>query len=106
MFKAVFSKIGYYLGLIDDVLVDFLGDIKSFRVQLVYMGYLFNAVALWAVIYKGLDWKILTVTFGTQTIIYGFYFSSHRHQAELAANAAPEEAEGDPDAGEKDPDKI
>ena len=68
--------------LIDEIINDFLKDLKSFRCQLIYFAYIFNGVALWAVIFKGIDWKILTVTFAVLTIIYTFFFASKQKQIE------------------------
>jgi len=82
-----------YFSLIDDVISDFFGDLKSFRVQLVYMSYIFNAIVLWAVVMKGLDWKALTVSFGTQTAIYMFYFASKKQENDIKAQQEPEEDE-------------
>lgn len=72
--------------LIDDIINDFLKDLKSFRVQLIYAAYIFNLIILWAIIFKGLDWKTLTVSFGMLTIIYAFYFKSKSDQNIIEAN--------------------
>jgi hypothetical protein len=84
----MFNLIKKYFSLIDDLIVDFLGDLKSFRVQLIYMSYVFNLIVLWAVIFHSLDWKALTISFGTQSVIYAFYFSSKKNQA-IIENSLP-----------------
>jgi len=65
-----------YLNLLNLLIEDFINDLRSFRVQLIYMSYIFNLLVLYAVIFRNLDWKALTISFGTQTIIYAFYFAS------------------------------
>ena len=102
MFAAIWKKIKDYGGLIDDIIHDFAGDLKSFRVQLVYMSYVFNLLVLYGVLFRGLDWKALTISFGTQTVVYAFYFKSKEQQAKME-NAAPDTADADPKT-ERDPD--
>jgi hypothetical protein len=79
--KKIFSKLLVYLSLIDDVIVDFLGDLKSLRYWLVIMAWIFNFYIAYAVINNGLDWKALTVSGGFLTIVYTFWFSSKHNEA-------------------------
>ena len=106
MFKIIWNKIKQYAGLLDDIIQDFFIDLKSFRVQLLYMAYIFNGIMLWAVIMKGVDYKALAISFGTLTVCYAFYFQSKRHQSEMEANQSIQTQEGDPASGERDPDNI
>lgn len=79
------------LKIIDSIINEFLKDMLSFRVQLVYMSYIFNLIVLYAVVFRNLDWKALSVSFGTQTILYMFYFASKSKQAEMEARQITKE---------------
>jgi hypothetical protein len=57
------------------------------------MSYIFNGIVLWAVIFKSLDWRALTVSFGTQTAIYLFYFASKKHESEMMTKQSEEDSE-------------
>jgi hypothetical protein len=76
-----------YVILLDDILVDFLKDIKSLRYQLVLGAfglnlYLFNNNA---------PASVMITALGLLTLVYGLYFQSKRHQAELEAKQAAED---------------
>ncbi len=70
-----------YVLLIDAIITDFLKDLSHFRVQLVYVAYLFNLMVLYAVIFRGLDYKSLGISFGVLGTVYLFYFSSKHSEA-------------------------
>lgn len=70
-----------YKEIINKVFKDILLDLASFRVQLVYFSYLFNAIVLWGVIFHGLDYKALAISYGSLTMVYAFYFQSKQSQA-------------------------
>lgn len=75
-----------YLRLIDDIIIDFLTDIKSLRYQLVL-----GAFALVVYLFKhGADVLVQTTSLGLLTLVYGLYFQSKKHQAEMEAQKAPE----------------
>ncbi len=78
-----------YLSLIDDIIIDFLKDIKSLRYQLVLGAFglvifLFNHNA---------SNEVLITAIGLLTLVYGMYFQSKKHQAELEAKKVAEEDE-------------
>ena len=98
----MFETIKKYFNLIDSLLQDFLTDLKSFRVQLVYMSYVFNLIVIYAVIFKNLDWKALTVSFGTQTMIYAFFFASKKAEH----SSAKDDIENIDPPTERDPDEL
>ena len=91
-----------YLGLIDEIVTDFLTDLKSHRVVLSWVAIGFNLLVLFFVTFKGLDWKALTVSFPCMMVVYGFYYKSKSDQAQIEANSDSEDT--DPST-ERDPDK-
>jgi hypothetical protein len=99
--KMIFAKLLVYLSLIDDIIVDFLGDLKSLRYWLVIMAWIFNFYIAYAVIHNGLDWKALTVSGGFLTIVYTFWFTSKHNEAMLASQLPA--SEDDPKV-DRDPD--
>ena len=101
--KKIASKIWQYLSLIDDVIVDFLGDLKSLRYWLVIMAWVFNFYIAYAVIHSGLDWKALSISGGFLTIVYTFWFASKHNEAALQATISA--TEDDPKS-ERDPDEL
>jgi len=66
-----------YAKLIDDIIVDFLTDIKSLRYQLVLAGFALNIYFF----KHGADTKIMLASVGLLTAIYAMYFASKHHQA-------------------------
>jgi hypothetical protein len=106
MFKTIYNKVKQYAGLVDDFILDFIGDLKSFRVQLVYWALIMNFGTMYLVSFHGVDYKAFVCSFGAVTICYAFYFASKAKQSELEANASPTEVSGDPTSNFKDPDDI
>lgn len=102
MFLYLYNKVKQYLGLADDILVDFLSDIKSLRYQLVLAGFAFN-VYLFS---HGADKTVMLGAIGLLTSVYAMYFYSKHKQAQMESNAAPTEVDGDPDSVNRDPDNI
>lgn len=77
------------LNLIDDIIVDFLVDIKSLRYQLVLAGFAFNVY-----LFKhGASVTVMLAAIGLLTAIYAMYFASKHHQAQMEAKQEPEESE-------------
>ncbi len=64
-----------YIKLIDDIIVDFLKDLKSLRYQLILMAYIFNFYIL-KHHPESISWSI-----GLLTAVYAFYYTSKYHQA-------------------------
>ena len=87
-----------YLSLIDDIFTDFLGDIKSLRYQLVLGAFAFN-IYLFT---HGADVKVQMAALGLLSIVYGLYFQSKKHQAELESKQSDSDTditvERDPEA--------
>lgn len=106
LFRMVFDKIKQYFGLLDDILVDTLSDLKSLRYQLVIWAFILNFATLYLVYLGKADYKLAAVSMGLLTAVYAFFFHSKSKQADIEANAAPIEKSGDPDAADKDPDNI
>ncbi len=71
------------LRLLDDILNDFLTDLKSLRYQLILAGYAFN-VFIAKHHPESLVWSI-----GLLTAIYGLYFVSKHNQAVLEKQNVP-----------------
>ena len=97
----MFNLIKKYLSLTDDIVTDFLSDLKSLRYQLIIWAYAFNIYIL-KLIYDGkADYKLAVAGIGLLTLVYGMYFQSKQHQAVMEANKAPE---NDDVAVDRDPD--
>ena len=79
--------------LINDVLNDFLGDLKSLRFQLIIMAYVFNFYLI-KHSPDNLKWGI-----GLLTAVYGFYFISkfQQYSNPTATNAEPINSNRNPD---------
>jgi hypothetical protein len=104
--KKILEKIKQYLGLIDDIIVDFLGDLKSLRYWLIVSAWVFNFYIAYAVVKNGLDWKVLTVSGGFLSVVYAFFFSSKAKEAEMN-NIQPNIVEVRKDMDiKRDPDDI
>ena len=97
LFKFIWRKVVEYGSGIDNLAQDFMGDLKSFRVQLVYAAYAFNAY----IIYKSPEQ--LKYGIALLTVVYGFYFASKviEHKVPNADN----ESSGEPNT-DRDPDSI
>ena len=103
--KRIANKVVMYLGLVDDIVIDFLMDIKSLRYQLILWAYIFNGFVMY-LIYEGkADYKLATASIALLTLVYGMYFHSKKAEAELNAKATSL-GSGDPENTEKDPDNI
>ncbi len=92
----IWGKICTYAKIIDELCQDFLGDLKSFRIQLVYWAWAFTFLVLWkAPEHLG---GVLTLL----GVVYGFYFSSKLLQHKLKdANTVESEP-----VETRDPDEI
>jgi hypothetical protein len=89
-----------YFNLLDNIITDFLTDIKSLRYQLIIWAYALN-IYVFNMIYDGkADYKLASITVALLTLVYGMYFQSKRHQSEMESKQAPEE---DEPAVERDP---
>jgi hypothetical protein len=106
MLKSLWNKVKQYVGLVDDILIDTLTDLKSLRYQLVLWAFILNFCTLYLVFLGKADYKLAGVSFGLLTAVYAFFFHSKNKQAEIEANSEPVEASGDPDSNDKDPDSI
>jgi hypothetical protein len=73
-----------YLSLIDDIIVDFLSDIKSLRYQLVLAAFALNIYLF----QRGAVASVQLAAIGLLTLVYGLYFQSKKHQAEMEAKHA------------------
>ncbi len=76
-----------YLQLLDDIVVDFLKDIKSLRYQLVLGAFVYN---IWLFKHSA-DVAVQLAAIGLLTLVYGMYFQSKRHQAEMQAKQKGEQ---------------
>ena len=74
-----------YLQILEKITKDLLTDLASLRVWLVILAYIFNFVVLYLVGFKGVDWKLLTVSIGMLTVVYGFWFTS-KHVETIRSN--------------------
>ncbi len=101
----IFEKIKQYLGLIDDVVVDFLTDIKSLRYQLVIWAFILNGVVLYLIFLNKADYKLAAVSIALLTAVYAFFFAS-KHNEAVMRNNSPISVDDEPPVDERDPDKI
>lgn len=85
------NTIKKYLSLIDDIIVDFLSDIKSLRYQLVLAAFALNFY-LFA---HGAAPSVMLAAIGLLTMVYGLYFQSKKHQAEMEAKMPATDDEPD-----------
>lgn len=101
----IFEKIKQYIGLVDDIIVDFFGDLKSLRYQLILWAYGFNIYIL-SLIHDGkADYKLAVAGIGLLTLVYGMYFQSKAKQAEME-KSAPTAVDDEPPADDRDPEKV
>lgn len=89
-----------YLSLIDDIITDFLGDLKSLRYQLIIWAFVFNFYILKIIIDGKANYKLAVAGIGLLSLVYGMYFQSKKHEAEINAKQEPED---DEPAVERDP---
>jgi len=104
-FKRIANKIDTYLGLMDDILVDFLSDIKSLRYQLIIWAYAFNAYVLYLITTGKADYKLAAASIALLTMVYGMYFASKKHETEINSQSNANGI-GDPESESRDPDAI
>ena len=83
----IVDKIKEYFGLLDDIAVDFLKDIKSLRYQLILLVFAFNVY----IIIKTPE--NIKFGIGLLTAVYAFYFASkhfeHHSKAETIESLDP-----------------
>ncbi len=103
--NLVFEKIKQYMGLIDDILVDWLTDMKSQRQQLIIWAFIMNFAVLYLVYLGKADYKLAAVSIGLLTVVYGFFFVS-KHNEAVMKNNTPISVDDEPPADDRDPDKI
>jgi hypothetical protein len=103
-FKKVFRKLGQYISLLDDIIVDTLTDFKSLRYQLVIWAYILNFSVLGLVYLGKADYKLAGVSIALLTAVYHFFFKSKEKQA-LLENAVSE-TDAEPPVDDRDPDKL
>lgn len=72
----MFPTFQKYLKLVDDIITDFLGDLKSLRVWLILWSYIFNIIILYLVYMGKADYKLSGVGIGLLTIVYTYFFAS------------------------------
>lgn len=101
----IFAKIKQYLGLIDDILVDYLADLKSQRQQLIIWAFIMNFVVLYLVYLGKADYKLAATSIGLLTVVYGFFFVS-KHNEAVMKNNNPVSVDDEPPADDRDPDKV
>ena len=87
------NTIKKYLSLVDDILVDFLMDIKSLRYQLIILAFFFNIYILKLISENRADYKLAVAGIGLLTLVYGMYFQSKKHQSQLEASMASKSEE-------------
>lgn len=79
MFTKIKELIKKYFSLVDDIVVDFLTDIKSLRYQLVLAGFAFNIYLF----VHGASVNVMLAAIGLLTAVYTMYFASKHHQAQM-----------------------
>ena len=79
-----------YLSLIDDVITDFLKDMKSLRVWLIIWAYVFNFIILYLVYAGKADYKLSGIGIALLTAVYTYMFASKHAQAQNEANQSEE----------------
>lgn len=65
--------------LIDNIIDDFLGDVKSLRYQLIIMAFIFN---FYLFIHSASD-IVMCAAIGLLTAVFAFFFASKSKQAEM-----------------------
>jgi hypothetical protein len=70
-----------YLSLLDDLFTSLLTDIASLRYQLVLAAFGFNVYLF----ENKAEASVQLASIGLLTCVYGLYFSSKKHQAEMEA---------------------
>lgn len=103
--NIIFEKIKEYLGLIDDIIVDLMTDMKSQRQQLIIWAFVLNFAVLYLVYLGKADYKLSGVCIGLLTVVYGFFFVS-KHNESVMKNNNPVSVDDEPPADDRDPDKI
>lgn len=97
----IWKKIGEYAGLLDNLLQDILGDLKSFRVLLVLIA---TMLCIYVLKTDPTQFKYAVALMATA---YGFFFSSKFLEHKVAdAKTAEIEEEEPPATPDRDPDNI
>lgn len=105
MAETLWDSIKKYAKLIDDIVVDFLTDVKSVRYQLIFWAFVLNFYVLDLVKQGKADYKLAAVTVGLLTIVYTLYFASKHNQAVMENNNKQDAADDD-DAPEEPKDSV
>jgi len=103
--SAILNKIKQYAGLIDDIIVDYITDLKSQRQQLVIWAFILNFIVLYLVYLGKADYKLSATCIGLLTVVYAFFFASKSKQAEIENNSQVT-VDDEPPASPRDPDAI
>jgi len=82
MFTKIKEVIKKYFGLIDDIAVDFLTDLKSLRYQLIIWAYALNGFVLYLIYLGKADYKLAGISIALLTAVYTFFFASRHVQAQ------------------------
>jgi len=101
----IVDKIKEYFGLLDDIAVDFLKDIKSLRYQLVLWAFVLNGYVLYLIQTGKADYKLAAVSIALLTAVYAFFFTSKSKQAEIE-RADLSSSIGEDPMTERDPDAL
>ena len=99
----LWEKIKQYVSLLDDIVVDFLTDIKSLRYQLVFWAFVLNGYVLHLIEMGKADYKLAAVSIALLTAVYAFFFAA-KHNEAVMNNA--KKAEDDEPKVERDPEDL
>ena len=100
MFKQLWQLIKKYAGLVDDIFVDFLSDLKSLRYQLILWAYIFNFAILYLVFIGKTDYKLSGIGIALLTAVYTFFFASKHVENQNKLNQQAPAEEEDEKAGD------
>jgi uncharacterized membrane protein len=81
--------------LIDNILNDWLGDLKSLRVVLILFAYAWNVFVIWMCVSHGLDYKVSITSIGLLSAIYLFFYASKSQQATIENQQASNDTSED-----------
>ena len=84
--------------LIDNIVNDLLGDVKSLRVWIIIGGFVFNGVTLWLCAFHGLDYKVAITAIGLLTIIFTYFFASKHAEAQAKSATASDDSDDSDDS--------
>jgi len=77
--QSLYTYMNKYAKLLDDIVVDFLKDIKSLRYQLVLAAFAFNVYLFSHSATPGVQMTAI----GLLTAVYTMYFASKHNQAQM-----------------------